>query len=96
MRSLSAARRTLHTKNTRLLAHPPVFPPDWIPLEFDAQGNVLPFAEFVDSFTLDVAEGFGTGHLNPRDDRLVGAPQASSDAPVERAPAALLEAVAAL
>jgi len=26
----------------------------WIPLEFDAAGNVLPFAPFVDSFTLDV------------------------------------------
>ena len=38
----------------------------WILLEFDAQGNVLPFAEFVDSFTLDVAEGFGVEHLNPR------------------------------
>jgi hypothetical protein len=36
----------------------------WIPLAFDdATGDVLPFAPFVDSFTLDVAEGFGTAHL---------------------------------
>jgi hypothetical protein len=36
----------------------------WIPLAFDnATGDVLPFAEFVDSFTLDIAEGFETAHL---------------------------------
>jgi hypothetical protein len=36
----------------------------WIPLAFDnVTGDVLPFADFVDSFTLDVAEGFGTAHL---------------------------------
>jgi hypothetical protein len=29
----------------------------WIPLEFDAQGNVLPLAPFVDSFQLDVLVG---------------------------------------
>ncbi len=26
----------------------------WIPLEFDAAGNILPFAPFVNSFTLDL------------------------------------------
>ena len=36
----------------------------WIPLAFDdSTGDVLPFAPFVDSFTLDVAEGFDTAHL---------------------------------
>ena len=36
----------------------------WTPLEFDdATGDVLPFADFVGEFTLDVAEGFGTAHL---------------------------------
>ena len=35
----------------------------WIPLEFDDAGNVLPFADFVNSFTLDVAENFNTAHL---------------------------------
>jgi hypothetical protein len=36
----------------------------WTPLAFDsATGDVLPFAEFADSFTLDIAESFGTEHL---------------------------------
>ena len=30
----------------------------WIPLQFDANGAVLPFAPFVDSFTLDIAATF--------------------------------------
>jgi hypothetical protein len=29
----------------------------WALLEFDASGNVLPFAPFVDSFTLDIVTG---------------------------------------
>lgn len=28
----------------------------WVPLSFDADGNVLPLAPFVDSFTLDIAD----------------------------------------
>jgi hypothetical protein len=35
----------------------------WIPLEFGADGTVAQFEPFVDSFTLDVAEGFGSEHL---------------------------------
>ena len=35
----------------------------WVPLQFGADGAVLPFAPFVDSFTLDIAEGFTEGHL---------------------------------
>jgi hypothetical protein len=58
----------------------------WIPLEFDAQGNVLQFADFVDSFTLDVAEGFGAAHLNPRDGAADAAPLGDAAA----APAAAL------
>ena len=32
----------------------------WVPLEFDAAGNVLPLAPFVDSFTLDIAASAGS------------------------------------
>ena len=60
----------------------------WIPLEFDAQGNVLPFAEFVDSFTLDVAENFGVAHLNPRGDAAAPAP-APTPAPAPAGTAAV-------
>lgn len=36
----------------------------WIPLQFDnVTGDVLPFADFVDSYTLDIADNFGTEHL---------------------------------
>ncbi len=45
----------------------------WIPLQFDAEGNILPFADFVDSFTLDVADSFGVEHLPPRAGRAVPA-----------------------
>jgi hypothetical protein len=43
-----------------------------IPLAFAADGAVEQFAPFVDEFTLDVAEGFGTEHL-PRGRPLGGA-----------------------
>ena len=69
----------------------------WIPLEFDAQGNVLPFAEFVDSFTLDVAENFGVAHLNPRGGAAAAAAPALAPAPAPSpAPAPALLEVEAL
>jgi len=37
----------------------------WVPLAFDGEGNVEHFAPFVDHFTLDIAQGFGTDHLPP-------------------------------
>lgn len=57
----------------------------WIPLAFDnATGDVLPFTDFVDSFTLDVAEGFETAHLAGLSARgnaaLIGGTLASSEA----------------
>jgi hypothetical protein len=38
----------------------------WIPLQFSPAGDILPFAPFVNSFSLDVAEGFGVEHLPAR------------------------------
>lgn len=35
----------------------------WVPLNFSSNGTVQTFAPFVDAFTLDVAEEFGTAHL---------------------------------
>jgi hypothetical protein len=35
----------------------------WIPLVFNPDGTVQRFANFTASFTLDIAEGFGTAHL---------------------------------
>ena len=32
----------------------------WIPLRFDADGNVAPLDKFVDAFTLDIADSFGS------------------------------------
>jgi hypothetical protein len=46
----------------------------WVPLQFDAQGNVLHFEPFVDSFTLDVAVGFGVQHLSPREAEVAALP----------------------
>lgn len=36
----------------------------WIPLEFNTNGDVMKFAPFVDSFSLDIATNFGIEHLN--------------------------------
>jgi hypothetical protein len=35
----------------------------WIPLVFNPDGSVQPFASFTDSFTLDIADNFGVDHL---------------------------------
>jgi hypothetical protein len=50
----------------------------WIPLEFDAQGNVLPFAPFVDSFTLDVLVAETAVQAVPVEPTVEGAPGLSS------------------
>lgn len=35
----------------------------WIPLSFNAAGDMQPFQPFVNSFSLDVADTFGVDHL---------------------------------